>query len=230
MSNAQKEIYENEKSKIRNLIIENLNNPVKKNTSFIIIQALTKLRQIANHPLMTDENYTENSGKFEDVIRDIENITKENRKVLIFSSFVKHLNIYKNYFDKNNMSYSILTGQTTNREKVISEFQENKKNKIFLISIKAGGTGINLTQADYVFILDPWWNPAVEKQALSRAHRIGQDKKVMVYRYISKNTIEEKIVKLHSQKRDLADNLLEGSEMSGKMSVEAMLQLIEDNQ
>lgn len=209
MSDSQKEIYESEKSKTRNYILENLNNPERKNTSLIIIQALTKLRQIANHPAMVIENYTGDSGKFDDIIRDIENITTENHKVLIFSSFVKHLNIFEEYFKQNNIEYSILTGQTSNREKVISEFQENKKNKIFLISIKAGGTGLNLTEADYVFILDPWWNPAVEKQAVSRAHRIGQDKKVMVYRYISRNTIEEKIRKLQSQKIELSDTFIE---------------------
>jgi len=225
MCKQQKDVYETEKSKIRNLILENITSDDKKNTSFFIIQALTKLRQIANHPLMFNPDYDGSSGKFEDIIRNVENIIAENHKVLIFSSFVKHLNIFENHFNENDIEYSILTGQTVNREEVISEFQNNKKNKIFLISIKAGGTGLNLTQADYVFILDPWWNPAVEKQAISRAHRIGQDKKVMVYKYISRDTIEEKIRILQHKKNKLSDSFIDTNNPFSNFSPENILEL-----
>jgi len=133
--------------------------------------------------------------------------------------------------EKQNIVYQYLDGSTPikHRKTAIDAFQSGI-GEVFLISLKAGGVGLNLTAADYVIHMDPWWNPAVEDQASDRAHRIGQQRPVTIYRLVASNTIEEKIVKLHSQKRDLADNLLEGSEMSGKMSVEAMLQLIEENQ
>jgi len=204
----QKSIYEEVKSKIRNKIIEDIEKGVKTNLSIEVLTALTKLRQISNHPVLVDEKYEGESGKFNEIIRNLESLISENHKVLIFSSFVKHLDLLAAYFNKNNYKYSQLTGQTKNREKVISEFQDNKDNRIFLISIKSGGTGLNLTEADYVFIIDPWWNPAVEKQAVNRAHRIGQNKKVMVYRYISKNTIEEKIILLQKKKNNLADSFI----------------------
>ena len=147
--------------------------------------------------------------------------------MLIFSSFVKHLTLFSSYFDKNNIKYSQLTGKTKDREKVVSEFQNDKENKVFLISIKAGGTGLNLTEADYVFILDPWWNPAVEKQAVNRAHRIGQKRNVMVYKYITENTVEEKIMKLQNEKSELADLIVNNKNPLGKLSEEMLFALFE---
>ncbi len=208
MSDEQRAIYEIEKTKIRNeLINANFNrganlNPVK------VIQALSKLRQIANHPALIDENYDADSGKFMEIIHAIENIIEEGHKLLLFSSFVKHLNLFKKYFDEKNISYSLLTGSTVDRETEISKFQNDTNNKVFLISLKAGGTGLNLTAADYVFLADPWWNPAAEQQAINRAHRIGQDKKVFVYKYISNNTVEEKILKLQSKKQKLSEEFI----------------------
>ncbi|MCD4806064.1 MAG: DEAD/DEAH box helicase, partial [Methanococcoides sp.] len=178
LDDEQKSFYETEKSKMRNKFIEMIETGKKKSLSFEILSALNKLRQISNHPVMIDEKYKGESGKYNEILRSIESLTSENHKVLIFSSFVKHLNLFAEYFNNENIKYSMLTGKTKNREEVISEFQSVNENKIFLISIKAGGTGLNLTEADYVFIIDPWWNPAVEKQAVNRAHRIGQDKKV----------------------------------------------------
>jgi SNF2 family DNA or RNA helicase len=121
---------------------------------------------------------------------------------------VKHLKLFGQAFDKRGMPYSLLTGQTTDRESVIDKFQTKPDIKIFLISLKAGGTGLNLTAADYVFISDPWWNPAAERQAVNRAHRIGQDKKVFVYKYISRQTVEEKILKLQESKQRLSDEII----------------------
>src|SRR5690606_1118491 len=148
------------------------------------------------------------SGKFDEIFRMLENVVAENHKVLVFSSFVKHLELIKMRIEKNDWKYSILTGKTANREDVIKQFQETPDNKIFLISLKAGGVGLNLTSADYVFIVDPWWNPASENQAISRAHRIGQNKHVFVYRFITKGTIEEKILKLQNEKSSLADKFI----------------------
>ncbi|MBI9066744.1 MAG: DEAD/DEAH box helicase [Salinivirgaceae bacterium] len=203
MSESQRKIYEEEKSAVRNNILENMEKQGVEKSSMIVLAALTRLRQLANHPKLVD--LEGESGKFEEVIRVLENIISENHKVLIFSSFVQHLEIYKKYLEENNLKYSILTGQTKNRQEVIDNFQNDQENQVFLISLKAGGVGLNLTAADYVFLLDPWWNPAAENQAISRAHRMGQDKKVFVYRFISQDSIEEKIVHLQERKSELAD-------------------------
>ncbi|MDR1761194.1 MAG: DEAD/DEAH box helicase, partial [Bacteroidales bacterium] len=206
MSPTQEKIYETEKSKVRNMILDSIEHETYQKSTINVLQALMRLRQIANHPKLIDEGSEhESSGKFDEVIRLLDNLV-HNHKVLIFSSFVKHLDLFKEYFTKHNISFLYLTGSTKNREEVIKQFQEDDTCKIFLISIKAGGVGLNLTKADYIFILDPWWNPAVENQAISRAHRIGQKNNVNVYRFISYNTIEEKIQRLQQKKSELARN------------------------
>ncbi|MFO7869125.1 MAG: DEAD/DEAH box helicase [Bacteroidales bacterium] len=209
MSDSQAKIYEEEKSKVRNLIYETIENNTFQHSTINVLRALMRLRQIANHPKLADDFSDEevDSGKFIETVRVLENLI-HHHKVLIFSSFVQHLELFENHFTKNNISYAMLTGSTTNREKVINKFQQEDDCKVFLISIKAGGVGLNLTEADYVFILDPWWNPAVENQAISRAHRIGQKNKVHVYRFISENTIEEKIKRLQEKKAELAKNII----------------------
>ncbi|WP_253188051.1 DEAD/DEAH box helicase [Leptolyngbya sp. 'hensonii'] len=152
----------------------------------------------------------------------------ENRhKALVFSQFVDHLHLIRDYLDQQQIRYQYLDGSTpaSERKKRVTAFQSGEGD-VFLISLKAGGTGLNLTAADYVIHMDPWWNPAVEDQASDRAHRIGQQRPVTIYRLVAKHTIEEKIVNLHQHKRDLADSLLEGTEMSGKMSTDELLRLI----
>lgn len=208
MTDDQKSFYEEEKSRIRNFIYDSIEVSGIKKSSVHVLQALTKLRQIANHPKLIDNN-VETSGKFDEVCRTIDNIVSENHKVLVFSSFVKHLDLVAEYLDTNNIGYCTLTGSTSNREEVVNEFQHGEDKNVFLISIKAGGVGLNLTSADYVLILDPWWNPAIENQAVSRAHRIGQQNKVFVYRFISEETIEEKIRKLQEQKSKLANAFIQ---------------------
>ncbi len=228
MSEEQYKIYEQEKSKIRNVLlnsIERKKSNAEKN--MLVIQALTKLRLLANHTKLVEEQKEYPSGKFDEVARMLESLLAENHKVLIFSSFVKHLQIYARHFEENNWQYAILTGKTKNRETVIEEFNQNPENKLFLISLKAGGAGLNLTAADYVFLLDPWWNPAVEKQAIARAHRIGQTNKVMAYRFISENTIEEKIIKYQDRKQELADFFINNNNPFGKLSEEDILDLFE---
>ena len=130
-------------------------------------------------------------------------------------------------FKKEQWNYSLLTGQTTDRKQVIEEFQEDPAKKIFLISLKAGGVGLNLTAADYIFITDPWWNPAAEMQAISRAHRIGQDKKVFVYRFISENSIEEKIQKLQDKKSKLANEFVNSNDPFRDISKDEVLELFD---
>lgn len=211
LDEQQETIYEREKSMARNLVIEKLTQTGFGKSAVIILQSLTKLRQIANHPALVDENYFSGSGKYDEITRTIQSLLDEGHKALIFSSFVKHLELVAAHLDKHQINYAWLTGETRDREKEIKKFQGDKDCPFFLISLKAGGVGLNLTAADYVLILDPWWNPAAEMQAISRAHRIGQDKHVFVYRFISRNTLEEKILKLQQRKSELADAFVNNS-------------------
>jgi len=226
MSDEQAAIYEKEKSAVRNAILENIESVGIEKSAIIVLQGLMRLRQLANHPVMTDENYRGGSGKFDAVTHNIENVVAEGHRILIFSSFVKHLELFPGWLDKNGIGYTMLTGSTRERGKVIGSFRNNENIRVFLISLKAGGVGLNLTEADYVFILDPWWNPASEIQALSRAHRIGQEKRVFVYRYISGNTIEEKIQRLQEKKSRLAGTFIDVNNPLSNLGVNEMLEII----
>lgn len=227
MHPEQESLYEEEMSKLRNLYLDAQESGEVKNIAFKILQGLTKLRQLANHPLLFDGDEKHSSGKFEEVCRNVESVMAHKHKVLIFSSFVKHLNLFKEYCVEQNIGYCELTGDMTQkqREKQVESFQNDEAKSIFLISLKAGGVGLNLTSADYVFILDPWWNPAAEKQAVARAHRMGQENKVFVYRYIAQDTIEEKIKALQDKKQSLADELI-NSENKMEISSELIDELI----
>ncbi|MFN0255229.1 DEAD/DEAH box helicase [Pedobacter ureilyticus] len=208
MSEDQAAYYEKTKSAYRNDLLSSMDNGTYAKKQIQILQGLTALRQLANHPVMIDEEYTSDSGKFENVMHTLDNVLKGGHKVLIFSQFVKHLEIFRKHLEKEQISYAYLDGGTKNRGEIVADFQQNEDLKVFLISIKAGGVGLNLTQADYVFILDPWWNPAIEQQAIDRTHRIGQDKKVFIYKFISKDTVEEKILALQRRKKSLASSLI----------------------
>lgn len=208
MTEEQRKFYEEEKSSIRNAVFSNIEDQGIERSAIIVLQGLTRLRQISNHPKLVDEDYKDGSGKYEEILRNLQNLISEGHKVLVFSSFVKHLDLIKARLEEEKVRYTMLTGASTKREDLIKIFQEQPDCKIFLISLKAGGIGLNLTAADYVFILDPWWNPASEDQAVNRAHRIGQDKNVFVYRFISENSIEEKIQVLQERKTQLAENFV----------------------
>jgi superfamily II DNA or RNA helicase len=208
MSEDQAAYYEKTKSAYRNDLLSSMDNGTYAQKQIQILQGLTALRQLANHPVMIDEEYRSDSGKFENVMHTLDNVLKGGHKVLIFSQFVKHLDIFRKHLEKESIHYAYLDGSTRNRGEIVSEFQQNEDLRVFLISIKAGGVGLNLTQADYVFILDPWWNPAIEQQAIDRTHRIGQDKKVFIYKFISKDTVEEKILALQRRKKSLASSLI----------------------
>ncbi len=225
MHEEQRKLYEQEKSKIRNSLIDVIDSGDQQEANLIVIQGLTLLRQLANHPKLIADHDDLSSGKFEDIIMMIESLMAENHKVLMFSSFVKHLNLFAKYFDDKSIDYSKLVGATRDREQEVNKFQEDPKRQIFLISLKAGGVGLNLTAADYVFFLDPWWNPAAENQALSRAHRIGQKNKVMVYRFITEDSIEEKILKLQEWKKGLADAFINNNNPFKQLSKEEIVDL-----
>lgn len=208
MSEGQSELYETTKSEYRNAILDSTMQQQRKGSQIALLQGLTKLRQLANHPKMVEDNYTLGSGKFDAVLEMLEAISSEGNKVLIFSQFVKHLELFKTHFQQQNIPFAYLDGTTKNRAQAVQEFKNEDSIKIFLISIKAGGVGLNLTEADYVFILDPWWNPAVEQQAIDRSHRIGQTRNVFIYKFISKDTVEEKIVAMQNRKKSIATSLV----------------------
>lgn len=227
MTPEQESVYEKEKSMIRNSILASIDQGGIAGSSIVILQGLTRLRQLANHPSLANIEDESGSGKFNEIIRSLEDLVAENHKVLVFSSFVTHLEILQRQMDAENWKYALLTGRTRNREEVIKKFQEDPETKVFLISLKAGGVGLNLTRADYVFIVDPWWNPAAELQAVSRAHRIGQDKNVFVYRFITENTIEEKIQTLKERKSNLAEKFINSNNPFSEITREEIITLLD---
>ncbi|MDO7847890.1 SNF2-related protein [Hymenobacter sp. M29] len=208
MTEEQAHAYEETKSFYRNKILQNLDEHGPASTQFLLLQGLTRLRQIANHPRLADENYIGESGKLREVLRMIRNVVAEGHKVLVFSQFVQHLALVRAALDERQLEYAYLDGATRDRPAEVARFQNDEELKIFLISLKAGGVGLNLTAADYVFILDPWWNPAVEAQAVDRAHRIGQLRPVFTYKFISQGTVEEKILALQRRKLALVSELI----------------------
>jgi len=226
MTEEQTDIYEREKSAVRNSILSSMERHGQEHNAIQVLQGLMRLRQLSNHPSILFDDYNGSSGKFESVTRDLENIMAENHRILVFSSFVKHLMLYAEYLHDKSIRYSILTGASTDRGRIIENFRNDPENRIFLISLKAGGLGLNLTSADYVLILDPWWNPAAEMQAFSRAHRIGQDKNVFVYRYISSATIEEKIIRLQQKKSRLADTFVQSNNPLKDIDIKSILDII----
>jgi len=227
MSESQLRLYEEEKSQVRNAILENFEQVGMERSSMMVLQALTRLRQIANHPDLLEDFSGEESGKFTEVYRNIESVVSEGHKVLIFSSFVKHLDLFRSRLEQDGIGYAYLTGSRNSRqrEQAVNDFQTKDSCPVFLISLKAGGVGLNLTAADYVFILDPWWNPAAEMQALNRAHRIGQENRVFVYRFISNESIEEKIQRLQERKRELAETFVRANNPLKSMSEEELIEL-----
>jgi SNF2 family DNA or RNA helicase len=230
MTEEQERVYEEVKSQYRNIILASIEEHGLAKAQFTVLQGLTKLRQIANHPFMADEAYEGDSGKFSAIFEKLESVVEANHKVLVFSQFVKHLDLFRNELDSNGIKYCYLDGSTTGtgRQDQVDTFQNDESVKVFLISLKAGGVGINLTAAEYVFLLDPWWNPAVEAQAVDRAHRIGQQNTVFTYKFISKHTVEEKILSLQKHKQKLFTDLIATEETFVKsLSQDDILSLLD---
>jgi len=174
-----------------------------------VLEALLRLRQAACHPGLIDKTRVgEPSAKLDMLFTQLEEILEEGHKALVFSQFTSLLAIVRKRLDDKPVRYAYLDGKTRDRKSPVEQFQNDPETKLFLISLKAGGLGLNLTGADYVFLLDPWWNPAVEAQAIDRAHRIGQVRHVFAYRLIAKGTVEEKVLQLQQTKRDLADAII----------------------
>ncbi|MBI5914440.1 MAG: ATP-dependent helicase [Bacteroidetes bacterium] len=225
LSQEERAFYE----ALRRKAIENIesSNGDAGDKRFKILAELMRLRQAACHPRLVQHDSELSSSKLNLFAETVDELLEGGHKALVFSQFVRHLKIVEEWAQKQGISYQYLDGSTPlpQRDKAIRAFQSGEGD-LFLISLKAGGFGLNLTAADYVLHLDPWWNPAVEDQASDRAHRIGQLRPVTIYRLVAEDTIEEKIVKLHADKRELADSLLDGTEVSGKLNAEELLALI----
>jgi SNF2 family DNA or RNA helicase len=173
-----------------------------------VLAALTRLRQICCHPALAGGRRDLPSGKFDAVFDLLEPLLAEGHKVLLFSQFVRCLNLLASDMREREIPFHMLTGATVKREEVVNNFQDDANASVFLISLKAGGTGLNLTSASYVILFDPWWNPAVEAQAIDRTHRIGQDRTVIAYRMLTRGTIEDKIWELQRRKGDMVNDIL----------------------
>ncbi|WP_224362859.1 DEAD/DEAH box helicase [Hyalangium versicolor] len=194
---------------------------------FQVLAALTRLRLLASHPRLYDGQSAVASSKMRRLLELLEELRSEGHRALLFSQFTSHLDLVREELDRAGFTYQYLDGSTPAavRAKRIQAFQDGES-ELFLISLKAGGTGINLTAADYVIHLDPWWNPAVEDQATDRAHRIGQTRPVTVYRLIARGTIEERILSLHSDKRALVAGVLEGTNIAARLTTKDLLDLL----
>lgn len=208
MDPAQKKLYTQTREKYRAELLGLIESEGMNDARFKILEGLLRLRQIAIHPALVDANYKGEAPKFEILLETLETLQAENHKALIFSQFVETLRLIRFDLDERNIKYVYLDGRTPNRQSRVDLFQNDPSIPFFLISLKAGGVGLNLTAADYVIHLDPWWNPAVEMQASDRAHRIGQKKPVFIYKIIARDTVEEKILQLQEKKRSLVKSII----------------------
>lgn len=212
METEQKKLYGELKDYYRTQLTQRIVKEGLNKSKIQVLEALLRLRQAACHPALIDKKYAAvSSTKLQTLSEQLKEILESGHKVLIFSQFTKMLALVKTLLDKEKIVYEYLDGATRDRKTRVDHFQTDLKCPVFLISLKAGGFGLNLTAADYVFILDPWWNPAVETQAIDRAHRIGQQKSVTAYRLIVKETVEEKILELQKRKKDLAEAVISES-------------------
>lgn len=209
MDTEQRKVYDYFKKDYAEKALQMIEDEGLNKAGIYILQGLLKLRQICNSPqLLGDGDYGKSSVKLDILREEIPTITGRGEKVLIFSFFVEMLDLIKKELEILDIGYEILTGGSVNREKIVERFKTNDEARVFLISLKAGGFGLNLTEANYVFLADPWWNPAVEQQAFDRTHRIGQTRKVFTYKLICKDTIEEKIMLLQEKKKMVAKEII----------------------
>jgi len=208
MAAAQKKLYVQTRERYRAELLGLIEHEGLNEVRFKILEGLLRLRQIAVHPALMEKSYRGEAPKFDLLLETLDTLQAEGHKALIFSQFVETLKLVKRELEARKVKYVYLDGQTHNRQARVDTFQNDASIPFFLISLKAGGLGLNLTAAEYVIHLDPWWNPAVEMQASDRAHRIGQDKPVFVYKIIARNTVEEKILQLQEKKRALVKNLI----------------------
>ena len=219
MEPEQRRLYDELKAHYRDSLLGMVQEQGINKSRMHVLEALLRLRQAACHPGLLDASLNESnantSAKLDMLTPKIESLLENKQKSLIFSQFTSMLSIVRDQLDERGIKYAYLDGQTRDRQGPVDEFQNDDDCGVFLISLKAGGLGLNLTAAEYVFLLDPWWNPAVEAQAIDRAHRVGQTKNVFAYRLICRDTVEEKILELQNQKRELAEAILENDGQGG---------------
>jgi len=210
MDDLQEKLYNEELMRAQANLLDVGEDGAKKN-SFAVLQALMRLRQICCHPALIDDKYHDaESAKMEALFYLLDQLQQEGHKALVFSQFTSLLSLIEERLDDEDRPYHLLTGKTENRSEVVRNFQKSKEPDVFLLSLKAGGSGLNLTAASYVILFDPWWNPAVEAQAIDRTHRIGQTNKVNAYRLITRDTVEEKIRALQAKKQEMVQGVLGG--------------------
>lgn len=229
MGPSQKEIYETYLSKNRAGLLKNIEEEGLSAHRMQVLEALLRLRQICCHPHLVEKTLnaeTELSAKLERVLADTAEVVQEGRKVILFSQFTEMLKILQTHIESAGWKYVYLDGSTKDREAVVKTFQEDASTQIFLMSLKAGGVGLNLTAADYVFLFDPWWNDAAEKQAIDRAHRHGRKDVVVARRYVTAESVEEKIMKLKEQKSALAKGLIEMEGELTSFTMDDLLQML----
>ncbi|MEQ9407003.1 MAG: SNF2-related protein [Fuerstiella sp.] len=213
MEDDQRRLYDELRLHYRESLLGAVHRDGLAKSKMHVLEALLRLRQAACHPALLNRGDEEEAyAKLDFLIPHLTELVAEGHKSLVFSQFTSMLSIVRQHLDASGIEYEYLDGQTRDRERRVNRFQDDDDCKVFLISLKAGGLGLNLTAADYVFLLDPWWNPAVEAQAIDRAHRVGQTRTVFAYRMICRDTVEEKIAELQKKKRDLADAILDGAD------------------
>jgi SNF2 family DNA or RNA helicase len=223
LDDSERDLYAALHAATRKEVIEKLS---ADNNVIRALEALLRLRQAACHPALIPGQKAETSSKVEALVERLEQVSDEGHRALVFSQWTSLLDLIEPHLQKAEVRFSRLDGSTRDRASVVNDFQSAEGASVLLTSLKAGGTGLNLTAADHVFLLDPWWNPAAEDQAADRAHRIGQERPVMVYRLISKNTVEEGILALQSKKRALAAAALEGAGTAAGITRDDLLALL----
>jgi non-specific serine/threonine protein kinase len=212
MEPAQRKLYERTRDHYRAQLLGLIDDGGMNDARMKVLEGLLRLRQICNHPKLVDPGTKAESAKLEMLLEILQTLRSEGHKALVFSQFVQMLTLVREALDREEVPYVYLDGQTRDRQERVDTFQNEPAIPFFLISLKAGGVGLNLTAADYVIHIDPWWNPAVERQAADRTHRIGQDKPVFIYKLITRDTVEDKILELQERKRALADQLISSEE------------------
>jgi SNF2 family DNA or RNA helicase len=212
MDTAQRKVYNLYRDGYRTRLLQKIDEQGIAKSGIDVLEGLLRLRQICDHPALVkpDEPFSGTGVKIDELVRDIKE-NAGNHKFLVFSQFTEMLKLIREQLQNDDISHCYLDGSTSlnHRKEEVTKFQEDETIKVFLISLKAGGVGLNLTVADYVYLVDPWWNPAAEQQAIDRAHRIGQKRKVFAYKMICKDTVEEKILQLQEKKKMLADDLIQ---------------------
>jgi hypothetical protein len=230
LDGRQMVLYQEEVERIRG-VLESLQSEEHLSAKrFTILQGLLRLRQICCHPALIDPEAEVSSAKLDALFYLLEQLREEGHKVLVFSQFVKMLDIIKARLEREGYPYSYLTGKTTDRRAVVEDFQSSDEPKVFLLSLKAGGSGLNLTAASYVVLYDPWWNPAVENQAIDRTHRIGQTSPVNAYRLLARNTVEEKIRALQKSKEHMSDGVLGGDSFSQSLDLAELRYILAESE